>query len=506
MTAQQMTTDKLVLRDLGDGLIVRSGRPEDTEELAALNAQIFCDHNTKEPNEKLAWWTRDLATRHPTVQVSDFTVVEDTRNSKIVSSFVWISQRWSYSGIEFGVGRPEMVGTLPDYRNRGVIRAQFQVAHEWSAQRGEMLQGITGIPFFYRQFGYEMTMNLGGGREGYKPQVPKLKEGEAEPYNIRPAGEADMALIADLYARRGKRHLVDCVRDDTMWQYELAGKSEKNVNRAEYRIVETPQGEAVGVVAHSPNQWGQTMAAVLYELKPGVSWVAVSPSVIRYLWATGEAYAARDKKNEMSAFLFDLGEQHPVYDAMRDHMPKVNKPYAWYIRVPDVVRVPAPHRAGAGAAPGRIICGRAHGRTQAQLLPQRRAIELRAGSHQHRGAVEADARPGRRRRIPRLYVPATAVRPSLHGGVALRLRGLLGRQQRQPRLARRAVPQAELRRLADIVNGVDPCGVGQADSLPYRLSYTTRVGGCISSQWHAIRLPTLAKVCNLRKGWSGRAL
>ena len=337
MTAQQMTTDKLVLRDLGDGLIVRSGRPEDTEELANLNAQIFCDHTTKEPNEKLAWWTRDLATRHPTVRVSDFTVVEDTRNNKIASSFVWISQRWSYAGIEFGAGRPEMVGTLPDYRNHGVVRAQFQVAHEWSAQRGEMLQGITGIPFFYRQFGYEMTMNLGGGREGYKPQVPKLKEGEAEPYNIRPAGEADMALVADLYARRGKRHLVDCVRDDTMWQYELAGKSEKNVNRAEYRIVETPQGEAVGVVAHSPNQWGQTMAAVLYELKPGVSWVAVSPSVIRYLWATGEAYAARDKKNEMGAFLFDLGQEHPVYDAMRDHLPKVNKPYAWYIRVPDVV-------------------------------------------------------------------------------------------------------------------------------------------------------------------------
>jgi hypothetical protein len=91
------------------------------------------------------------------------------------------------------------------------------------------------------------------------------------------------------------------------------------------------------LIIHSPNQWGKTMAAIGYELKPGASWLAVTPSVIRYLWATGEAYAERDKKQPMAAFRFDVGTEHPVYDAMRDHLPQESKPYAWYIRVPDIV-------------------------------------------------------------------------------------------------------------------------------------------------------------------------
>jgi GNAT superfamily N-acetyltransferase len=326
-----------IIRDLGDGLVLRHGRTSDTEELAAFNAFIFRNHDTGEPNEYLSWWTRDLIARHPTVRASDFTVVEDTRTHKIVSSFVWISQRWSYGGIQFGVGRPEMVGTHPDYRNRGVIRAQFDVAHQWSTQRGELLQAITGIPYFYRQFGYEMTMQLGAGRSGYKPQVPALKKDQAEPYMLRPTTLDDLPFIMDLYALRARRYLVDCVRDEMMWQFEVAGKSEKNVTRGESRIIQTPEGRPVGVLGYAGAQSGQTVSAQLYELKPDVSWVDVSPSVIRYLWATGEANNVREKKDGLSEFRFELGLEHPFYRAMKDHLPNANRPYAWYIRVPDIV-------------------------------------------------------------------------------------------------------------------------------------------------------------------------
>ena len=58
-----------------------------------------------------------------------------------------ISQTWAYEGIPFEVGRPELVGTLPEYRNRGLVRAQFEEVHRWSAARGELVQGITGIPY-----------------------------------------------------------------------------------------------------------------------------------------------------------------------------------------------------------------------------------------------------------------------------------------------------------------------------------------------------------------------
>ncbi len=33
---------------------------------------------------------------------------------------------------------------------------------------------------------------------------------------------------------------------------------------------------------------------------------------------------------------FDLGEQHPLDDTIPDRLPKAGRPYAWYIRVPDL--------------------------------------------------------------------------------------------------------------------------------------------------------------------------
>ncbi len=105
-------------RELGNGLLLRWAVPQDADELAAFNVAIH-SHNPDEPETFLAHWTRDLMNgRHPTTHADDFTVVVDRQNGdKIVSTLNLISQRWAYDGIEFGVGRPELVGTLPEYRN-----------------------------------------------------------------------------------------------------------------------------------------------------------------------------------------------------------------------------------------------------------------------------------------------------------------------------------------------------------------------------------------------------
>jgi predicted acetyltransferase len=125
------------------------------------------------------------------------------------------------------------VGTLPEYRNRGLVRLQFEVVHAWSAQRAEQVQAITGIPYYYRQFGYEMALDLDIGRFGYKPHVPRLKEGETELYRIRPAVEADLEFISSLYESTCRRYRVSCVWDEALWRYELNGKSPDNVDRQE---------------------------------------------------------------------------------------------------------------------------------------------------------------------------------------------------------------------------------------------------------------------------------
>ena len=86
---------------------------------------------------------------------------------QIVSALCLIPQTWTYDRIVFGVGRPELVATDPRYRRRGLVRAQMDVVHEWSRERGHLVQAITGIPWYYRQFGYEMALALAGGRAGF---------------------------------------------------------------------------------------------------------------------------------------------------------------------------------------------------------------------------------------------------------------------------------------------------------------------------------------------------
>lgn len=328
----------MMIRDLGDGLVLRSGTQQDAEALRDFNAVIHSVEGPEQPDERVGAWTYDLAARpHPTYQVGDFTVVEDSHTGKIVSSMNLISQTWSYEGIRFGVGRPELVGTLPEYRKRGLVRAQFDLVHQWSAERGEKMQAITGIPYYYRQFGYEMCIALGGGRAGFATHVPALKEGEQDPFRIRPAVEADLDFIAGLYELGCQRSLVNCVRDEALWRYELSGRGAKNVNHYELRVIETPEGERVGFLAHPFFSWGDMMAVQVYEIKPGISWAAVTPSVIRYLRAVYDKYIPEHgEKKPFGAYGFWLGVEHPVYQVIPDHLPRLRSPYAWYIRVADL--------------------------------------------------------------------------------------------------------------------------------------------------------------------------
>ena len=197
------TQENTLIRSLGDGLILRRSTRADAEKLAAFNAMI---HGEDGPDERVGQWVRDLLEKpHPTFGTGDFTIVEEESSGRIVSSLNLISQTWSYAGIPFGVGRPELVGTLPEFRNRGLVRQQFDEIHGWSAERGELLQAITGIPFYYRLYGYEMCVDLGGGRSGFEMNLPKLAEGSSEPYRFRPAQKSDIPFSKNKSSRNQDR-------------------------------------------------------------------------------------------------------------------------------------------------------------------------------------------------------------------------------------------------------------------------------------------------------------
>lgn len=328
------------LKDLGDGLVLRIATAADTEGLAELNFNAHDDNPKRLP--RVATWTRDLMSdRHPVVGPHDWVVVEDTNTGKIVSTTMLISQTWRYGGVSILVGRPELVATDPAYRRRGLVKAIFDVIHEMSAARGEIMQVITGIPWFYRQFGYDMALDLDGGRAIYEMHIPKLKDGESEPYPLRPATVADLPFMADLYDRKVRDASIFGVeRSAAQWIYNMSGVSMESARYTLHYIIENRAGQPMGYARIGGTLWGPLVGLGELALVDGLGELEVAPSLMRQTLAIGKAeYAVREHPSEQSPYgiIFDFGREHPLYTAWGHELLRKYDPYAFYVRIPDLI-------------------------------------------------------------------------------------------------------------------------------------------------------------------------
>jgi hypothetical protein len=323
-------------KNLGNGLVLRWATPADTEELAEFNVRIHSD-NPEKPETWLARWTEDLMRGdHPTTSASDFTlVVDENADDKIVSSMNLISQVWLYEGVPMGVGRPELVATDPEYRRRGLVRAQFDAVHAKSAARGELVQAITGIPWYYRQFGYGMALDLGGGRDFLWDRPGNDQTVEEEAYQIRPAVVADWPILQTLYEAHNKGSLLSRVRDEVSWRYELTIPHPTSMYARHFYLVETAVTNPQPVAYVEYKQFGKSYFVRELGVLPGHSWRAVGLFLTRYFKKLADELLEKEEK-QLRGVYFGLGQGHLVYQALGRQLEEQRRPYAWYIRVPDL--------------------------------------------------------------------------------------------------------------------------------------------------------------------------
>jgi GNAT superfamily N-acetyltransferase len=313
--------------DLGDGLVLRRGRPEDAGPLQDLAVEVFREEDGSVDEPVVAWMGELLDGSHPVVTPDLFTIVEDTGNREIVSTLCLIPQEWAYSGIPFGVGRVELVGTREAYRRRGLIRRQMDAVHAWSAGRGHLAQAITGIPWFYRQFGYDMAVDLGGGRSCRADALPLAPD--PDPWVVRPATAGDAGEIARIYDDGMERYLVTCRRSAGVWAFELGGRAPGSAWSRPHLVVER-DGRTAGVATYHRFS-SDTVWLTLCEIDPSAGWRDGTLAVLRHLTGLlGEG--------ERSRFTLRLahGAVHPGAAALPDVLTETRRPYAWYIRVADL--------------------------------------------------------------------------------------------------------------------------------------------------------------------------
>ena len=330
-------------RELGNGLMVRWSTQDDIEPIAHLIGMSFRRQEDGPPNNYMMQTTYQLMRGdHPMMGTGDFAIIEDTtrEGSPIIACACLWRMRWVYEGVPFEIGRPEYVACDPAYRHRGLIRTLFEVIHARSQAEGHMAQAITGISYFYRQFGYEYALDLDGGRGTYLSLIPKLKEGTLEPFILREATAADIPLIMQYYSHESQRGIVWTDIPEYHWQYELADRQHEPDHLLFLRILMLldAQGAVQGYVAFHARRFNAAVRVDLMGISTEVQWRDVLPSFLRGLHDYGlQMPTSRADVEPFSRIDFMFGREHPVYDVLGSALlPHEERCYAWYVRIADL--------------------------------------------------------------------------------------------------------------------------------------------------------------------------
>lgn len=196
---------------LSDGLLLRQATPDDSEKLIEFNRLLLGNGVAEEVAFLLSGQPQ------PNFSPADCLVVVDKEDA-IVSSVCFIEVEWQLGQTRLRLGQPEYVGTLPQYRGRGLVRQQFKILEGWLRERGLAFGFIGGIPYYYRLFGYEYAVDI--PRVGYlTPARHTSLVPMPSGIEVRPVRESDAPALLALDARRNAEVDLSNEVSEVSWRW-----------------------------------------------------------------------------------------------------------------------------------------------------------------------------------------------------------------------------------------------------------------------------------------------
>jgi predicted N-acetyltransferase YhbS len=236
---------------LADGLIMRTAAEKDLEQVGALLAARGDEADAEDLR---------LVASDPDEGLGAVMVVVD--GDRVVSTATLLRESVAIGSVAVPTGQVEMVATDPAYEGRGLVRAMMNEAHRRSAARGDLLQVMVGIPYFYRQFGYSYSMPIPMPWEVHTTPV-------AQPdITVRVATAADIPAMSALQSAAQAAadvrmsHSAGCWR----WLVQRSGSSQLVAERdgavvATARQTPPDEGVVLGEIAGSAEGISALVAA-----------------------------------------------------------------------------------------------------------------------------------------------------------------------------------------------------------------------------------------------------
>ena len=242
---------------------------------------------------------------------------------------------WTYGTVTLPTGQPELIATDPDHRRRGLVRAQFEVVHDWSRAEGHVWQFINGIAWYYRQFGYAYALDLPPRPVWWLPAGPPATSTDLV---VRAATPADVAFLAATEAEATSATTLGARRGEDGFTLEL-GRRPGGLVSCQVVVIERATGtadgltEQIGYAAHTRRLNGGLVSLRALELRPGESWLAPTAAVLDHLHGWVRDHPDGPGRGVRLA----VPGGHPVLRSAATRL-GAGPPgtYGLYVRVPDV--------------------------------------------------------------------------------------------------------------------------------------------------------------------------
>lgn len=138
------------------------------------------------------------------------------KGSKIIASLCLIPAKWSAGGVLLKVAELGCVATLPVYRNKGLQSWLMKEYHDEISEQAYDLSAIEGIPYYYRQFGYEYALPLQEETEINFEQAPDC----SVKHKIRSFKKSDLPRAMNLHENSKNKFYVHTIREKNIWDMQ----------------------------------------------------------------------------------------------------------------------------------------------------------------------------------------------------------------------------------------------------------------------------------------------
>ncbi|MFW9794807.1 MAG: GNAT family N-acetyltransferase [Candidatus Thorarchaeota archaeon] len=188
---------------------------EDLEELLAFYSKVFPDDDPEELRRQIEYL--------PGFSKEMNFFLRDSGSGMIVSSLNAIPSIWNYESIPLRNLELGWVGTFKEHRRKGLIRALYEHFEQLLLEGEYDISTIQGIPYYYRQFGYDFVIPMDRTLWMSTEQIPPINEKEPPKYmeiTVRDADNKDLKELMKLHNEGNRRLQVHIDRSKEVWKIQ----------------------------------------------------------------------------------------------------------------------------------------------------------------------------------------------------------------------------------------------------------------------------------------------